>query len=420
MVIYGKTDRETLQNKTSVSRKISVFKGTPKVINTYKDGGESKYPEYGKDLTDFFRLEILDPKIKAKIIKAYSSPQEQKDYQQKVREILAKTNSRLAEKDNDTSVYLAEIPIYLAYKDLERTFDSYNGKYSGRSDIISGLIHKCDGRQIYEENVPYTDRVGHQRSKLVSCDRPCQKANPNEDCPLGCRGQGTLSFYLPVLLDLNILDLSILTVHGDTDIREIANYLYEIEEEYGSATLAPGAWFSHNKVRYLMTRRKLKIKRPLMSKNESYVPASKKPKHLRTGKKTDDWTWAVQLQVDPDWINRYRQILNLNNLKQLGYQPTPKAIAQAYDFVEVEARVIEQLPGGYHSQPLLNSWQISDGEIEELRQLWTTHNWTKEGLENLLRSRYDLARNNLRSLSKEQFDELKVNLQNDICQQMFC
>ena len=177
MVIYGKTDRKTLQNKTSVSRKISVFKGTPKVINTYSNGGESKYPEYGKDLETFFRLEILDPKIKAKIIKAYSSPQEQKDYQQKVREILAKTNSRLAEKNNDTSVYLAEIPIYLAYKDLERTFDTYNGKYSGRSDIISGLIHKCNGRTIYEENVPYEDRFGHQRSKLVPCDKPCQKAN---------------------------------------------------------------------------------------------------------------------------------------------------------------------------------------------------------------------------------------------------
>ena len=280
-MIFGLTDDDTIA-QTLPRVDFILFKGQKKQEKTTKEG--KKYQVFGRDLQDKFRLETKDTYL-----------------------------SKLILKKNQT-IYIEQLTILLASEEIERSFSTAMTLYDA-----SGLLQKCDRQTIYAKTDYYTDPFGHKRRQLKSCNQPCPVKDTNSECPYKCKQEGVLLFYIPELLDAGLNKLGKLTLHSFTDIIGISQQLQKIKSQFGSISRSPfPSPNTFNKIPLLLYRNEVKIKRPIIKDG------------LRTGKKAEGTTWAVQLAIHPNFVKQWQSYQIAKELHQCGHVPPPALLSQVY------------------------------------------------------------------------------------------
>lgn len=405
MVLKLINDRATIENNKQKPR-IRIFKGTEKEIRAKANGDE--YQISGHDLETFFRIETNDEQIRRILLDKYSNDEEQKQFRARVREINSKVRGKIPLGDD--SLFLSQLNILLPYEDIDRTFESDMLKNSTKKDDISGILWKCDREKIYLKYESYIDQMGHKRVRAVESNQECPIKGTLEDCPYGCQKSGILNFYILELLEYGIHDLCSVSVSGFTDIIEITRYLLEIQEQRGTIKKAISSYFTNHSIPYELKRRKVAIKRPLTEKD------NKSNQYLRTGKKTNDFTYAIALNINPYWLQWERQNQTINQVQALGYSPDRKLIEQVYDVQVLEAKVAEhhkQLNPVQQPLVLMASRTIerSEEEIREIKALMKDYGWSLEEMTRLVGDEYYLGDlKEIRLLDDKQFEDLKSKL----------
>ncbi len=398
--IKGINDRNSL-DKIGARVKISLFKGTQKLWKKSKSG--KYYKSAGSDYETFFRIECSQQRLRNLLIETYSSWQEQEEFKQKEKEILALTEAKYQEEKSLTSIYLKEVRILLAYSSLDKSFVCQKVKRSTKVDVLSGIIHECDGETIYCKHESYQDVFGHTRRKIIDTNEPCPVAGTHEQCPHGCQKEGRLYFWIKEISDREIYDISSIGFTGYTDMIELGTYLDQVEATRGDAVTDLSMYDFSHRICYVLKRKKVPIKRPIFESGK------------RSGKTTDGHTYALALEIDPDWLEKNRIRNRMEKAIACGYQPSPQLIAAVHEIEVLEAEVIPQ------QQPLLLS-EITSHDIEELRSLWQQHQWTKEGLKKMLDSYFgiSLRSEHFQTLTREQFRQLKTAISSEVAREMYC
>ena len=411
MRIKNLNDSQSLARKTP---RLRIYKGTQKIMR-------SSRPCAGLDYEQFFRLEVSDRRHRRKIIEAYSSIDEQKEYLEREKELLNKGKYplKLAEPRSQNSVYLKELRILLPYTTPEKNFSSYFARRSTKNDEISGTLHRCNGERIYQETKLVEDRMGSKHKRLVECNEPCASDSPFEPCPLGCNKEGFLKFWILELAQEECYDECNISLHSYSDLIQIPGYLDAIAETRESASVDRTMYDYKHRICYILSRQEVKIKRPIINT----VKDQGKAQYLRTGKSTDDTTWALSLQIDPEWqrINKLRRSEQF--LLQAGQQVPVGLLAQAHPIDFIEATVIEEtpeLPGNSPNTPALVDWVMDESKLAELRTSWRNNNWTEAGLLSLLNGYGLQYLNSLRGISRSQFNLLKEALNNQEVKSLHC
>ncbi|MEG3878971.1 hypothetical protein QT972_16575 [Microcoleus sp. herbarium7] len=247
MPIHGKTDLETLDFRVPQTP-IKVYKGDVKGGNTP-----------GKNLKTKLRIHIETHWL---------------------RDQVQATIDELRE----------EIPIYLAHSHPDQTFPNYNKEFS-----LSGLETVCDGINILQRSVAIEGTKGLYRKLIDVQDAlPCAKGDSPE-CPKGCKGTGTLYFYLQELQQTMPHQMASLTTVHSTEVPTIAKLLLNYWREFGSLTASPfPSPSTYGRIPFVLRRLEGKGKKPTFDGNK-----------MRTGKFRDDPDWPVTLTVDPIWYERF-------------------------------------------------------------------------------------------------------------------
>lgn len=371
--IKGLNDRETLAKKM-VKADITIWKG-----------GKKKENSIGKNLDEEFRIEA-------------------KGYEQKIIE------KCYASRSFDGSLFLKELNIVPAYSDRKKALVSEMSRYNA-----AGIVSLCDRETIHTEFIETKDWKGGIYRAPVKGDKLCPVAKTNHKCPHGCTLTGNFYFYILELLLAGSSKLCRLQTHAIEDNQAIASLLDEVQEDIGAIKKSP---FTSEDTRsyivYRLARKEMQLSRPVIEgKGENAV---------RTGKRFRKSDWAVSLELHPIWQNKYYHWLQAQELQARNLALPSKVTRGIYgnDFVEAEYRQIEQVSRKYNGQRLLPVWQITSADIQELRSLWQQNNWTEEGLMALLRSRFGLSSRNFDSLTRQQFEELKMALGSPEAKEIFC
>ncbi len=359
MPINGINDPQTLA-RTQPRVDFRIYKGGKKITKRNKEGLE--YKIFGRDLNKLFRLETKDEYIKKILAQNYPI-------------------------NNRADAFLLEwITILPAYQEIDRTFDC-----SMELHNASGLLHKCDRSSIYLQMQEYEDPFGHKRKRAIDCDKPCPVAGTLEDCPHKCSKTGNLYFYVPELLEAGLNRLGCLSVHSYSDLIGITQKLQAYEQQFGSIKKPPFASpQTFNLIPYKLSRTEIKIKRPVLDDDGK-----------RTGKKADgSTTWAVQLEILPSWLAQWQNYQRLNEIKQLGFAPSPLLIEQVYD---VPVRHI--LPrNDLALKPVSEEEKINPDQAIELKELLKSSSWTPQ---QFLEVMAELGRDRVSDLSQNEFEQLK-------------
>lgn len=260
MGIFGLTDRRP---ENSLGRiEVSAFKGGRKQVN-----------RFGKDLNQQLRLTTAN----------------------NVASLVLKQSNSYGVPDVNGDFVTEQINIYLPYDEIDKTFVT-----SMKSYEASGLKIVCDRHTISKKCVITEDSKGNKYRPIIDVADPCPMRGCEifEQCPEGCQKEGKLYFYVRELLDKSMMIAGCLTTHSYEDLVNIPEQLERIKLEFGSLTSSPSfPLASHwsNKIPFILTRTEIKIKRPVISNN------------LRTGKKADGTTWALSIQIDPQYMEMLRK-----------------------------------------------------------------------------------------------------------------
>jgi len=278
MPIYGKTDIETLDFRYTKTP-IQVFKGDVK--------GASRP---GANLKEQLRIHIATEWLRDAI--GYG-----------------------------TDHLCKEIPIYLAYPKPDETFPTYNKEFS-----LSGLETVCDGRNILQQSKKITtpDKGVFRRLLDVSENIPCARFTETgelPECPKGCKGMGTLYFYLQSLQAIAPFQLASLTTVHSAEVPTIAKQLLDFSRKFGSLTDSPFPYpETFGKIPFILRRLESKSKKPQMSDGK------------RTGTTREDKDWPITLTVDPLWYQRFLLWEQYMQAAKRGTQ-LPQAVMQQLGFV---------------------------------------------------------------------------------------
>lgn len=362
MVLYGKTDRET------------VAESAPKVdvrayVGTKKKPGKSGNLIFGDDLITHFRLETDNKAI---------------------------ANS-LRKLGVDNNGLIEELEIILAYNQVEKAFNSKAQKWSQKGDKLSGLLWECNRREIYKRKEEYETKFGDVRSRFIKCNEPCPVAGTQEKCPLGCGDTGTLYFYMPGLLDFGHNALCSLVLSGEFNIRETTAKLYEIEEQFGTIKDVQGSPSTYNAVLFKLGRYTANRPHPIIHNKK------------RTGKTKLVPTHLISLQIDHHWLSFYQNMQQMNQVRALGYKPDIKMIQQIYGEVVIEQT--SQLPGQQEAIALPPSWKLSRADAQELKNLRIKEGWSEYAYEEMLFDYFQISdRKDILNINQQQFNQIKSNL----------
>lgn len=259
MPIKGLTDQRKEFN--SLGRiEISVFKGDRKSEKSA-----------GADLKSRLRITTTNT-IARSILRCYGDP------------------------DSNGDILTEAIALYLPFDEVDRTFNC-----SMKAHTASGLEMICDRHTISKKCIPQKDAKGNTWRPLVDVEEVCPMRDKGftGECPNKCAKEGQFYFYIKELLDRDMMLPARITVHGFEDITYLNTKLEEYRELIGSLTRSPfPAHQYRHKIPFILSRTQVKIKRPIVDKENNYV---------RTGKKTDGTTWALTLQIDPTWMELHRR-----------------------------------------------------------------------------------------------------------------
>lgn len=295
MPIRGLTDQRKEFN--SLGRiEVSVFKGARKGEKTA-----------GKDLNNRLRITTTNA-IARTMLRCYGEPDSNGDY------------------------FTETLNIYLPFDEVERTFNC-----SMKSHTASGLELVCDRHTISKRCIPQKDSKGNVWRPLVDVDEPCPMRDKGfvGECPNKCQKEGQFYFYIRELLDRDQMLAGRITVHGFEDLTYLNTKLEEYRELIGSLTRSPfPAHQYRHKIPFILSRTQVKIKRPVVDKDNNYA---------RTGKKTDGVTWALTLQIDPVWMELYRrwQIMEEMKFRQLPVSQNAVLGLLRGDISVIDAEIIE-------------------------------------------------------------------------------
>ncbi|MBD2364486.1 hypothetical protein H6G36_25490 [Anabaena minutissima FACHB-250] len=264
MPIKGLTDQRKEFN--SLGRiEVTVFKGGRKGERTA-----------GKDLNHLLRITTTN-KVAAIHLKKYSDP------------------------DTNGDFYTEALNIYLPFDGCDRTFNC-----SMKAHSASGLEIVCDRETISKRCIPQKDAKGNIWRPLVDVEEPCPMRGKGftGECSNKCVKEGQFYFYIRELLDKDLMLPGRITCHGFEDLTYLNTKLEEYKEMFGSLTRSPfPAHQYRHKIPFILSRTQVPIKRPLLDGG------------VRNGKKTNATTWALTLQVDPQWMELYRRWQLMEELK---------------------------------------------------------------------------------------------------------
>lgn len=270
MSIYGKTDLESLELR-EVKTPIQVFKGD------IKQGDRP-----GSNLQEKLRIHIETAWLREKINCAKDS-------------------------------YHEEIPIFLAFSTPDATFPNFNKGYS-----LSGLETVCDGRNILKHCIKVTTPKGDYRKVVDAHEEiPCAKlAGDGEalpECPRGCKGTGTLYFYLQEMQAIAPYQLASMTTVHSGEVFSIAKQLLNYYREFGSLNLSPFPWpETFGKIPFILMR--------LSGKRRAPVLDGPKGAQKRTGTTRETADWPITIIVEPMWYERFLLWQQYMQAKERGVQ----------------------------------------------------------------------------------------------------
>ncbi len=289
---------------------------------------------FGKDLNNFFRVELKDINLKYSLLDSG------------IKKLPSKLNTLDGEVFTNSvdnfDYYQEAFSIFLLDSDIDKTF-----KTSMQLWDKTGLVQECDRQLIYKERKEYEDRYGHNRSRLFDCQNPCPMSSDplGVPCVKGCQASGTLLFYLTPFLDQGSWRECKLDVRSFYDIQAIINDLQAIESQFGSIRQAPLGFPGYKGMIPLILKRvKINIKKPILDTTDKVQQgAGSKPVPRRTGKKADSSMWVIAIEVNPDWAKSYYAWKQCQEVILLGYSPQAHLVRQLPG-VEISEKSLEPTP----------------------------------------------------------------------------
>jgi hypothetical protein len=341
MAIVGLTDKQS-DYQILGKPKVKVFKGSKK---TSKRKGDKEVYYFGSDLGKLLRISTEDPIAANFIRKYYGNNPHQGDF------------------------LVEAINIYLAFDEPDRTFATIM-----RAFDASGLKQECNRQTINQKVVSRQDGKGNKYRQLQECNEQCPVFGKSmaEKCPHECQKEGTLYFYIREMLDANIMIPCALTTHSFEDLVGITGYLTQIYQKFGALGRSPFFCqkFKH-KIPFILYRSQVSIKRPVIDKDTS----------LRTEKKAEGKTWALTLQIHPDFLDLYDKWQAIEGMKQMQVAIAPRTVAGLLagdSAIEVEAEVV---PGIRYLSPQPDHEQVREIQNRVMTIAGQYHQLTKKFLE---------------------------------------
>lgn len=300
MAIVGLTDNRQNDFRILGRVEIKVFKGDRKPTNGYG---------FGKDLNEKLRITTSSS----------------------VATTILKQSKKYGQPDGNGDFFTDSINVYFPFDEVERTFSTNMKAYSA-----SGLEVVCDRHTISKKCVPTKDAKGNVYRPIVDVSEKCpmRESGMGEACPNSCVKEGKLYFYIQELMAVDAMMPVCLTAHSYEDLTYITDALNQFKEIIGSITDSPfPAYQYRHKIPFVLSRTEVKIKRPVMAEK------------LRTGKKSDSTTWALALQVNPDWMELHRkwqQVREMEARNMLISQATVRGLLSGNSATVIDVEYSEQ------------------------------------------------------------------------------
>jgi hypothetical protein len=300
--------------------------------------------------------------------------------------------------DNNGDFLTESLRIYFPYDEIDRTFVT-----SMKSHSHSGLEIVCDRYTITNRCIPTKDDKGNVWRPIVEVNDPCPMRGKGftGNCPNGCQKQGQLYFYIKELLDRDLMIPARITVHSYEDIVYLTTKLEEFSHSLRGIVRSPfPSYKTRHKIPFILSRTEVKIKRPVVQKQgEDY---------LRTGKKTDGTTWALSLQVDPEWMRLYQQWQLMEEMRDRQLPVSQTAIAGLLrgDADIIDAEII-------NATPLLPEFKSeSEKKVERLKKMRSRICALADEYKQVTGIRYELK--DLSEMSEESLIEKGMTLKADV------
>lgn len=263
--------------------------------------GARKQPKMaGKDLNQKFRISTQDRTAALFLRKIFGEPDENGDF------------------------YSEQLNIYLAYDDVERTFYAAMKSFS-KTEIEGKEVTnlECDRRYIIRRCETYKDEKGNSYSRNNTDHIPCPMEGKSlaQGCQHGCSGQARFVFYVKEMFDNDLIyPCSLTTSAKESDIIELSQKLASYQQEIGSLTESPFPCpNTRHHIPFILTRTLVNIRRPVMEKEGKG--------YLRTSKKAKGTTYALQLIINPAWMQSLRQWEVIKSMENYQIAPSRSAIA---------------------------------------------------------------------------------------------
>lgn len=293
MPIQGLTDQATRQARSQAKKKpaLEIAKGHRQV-----DG------KMGRDLENKLRLTVNYAPF-AHILKThYGTPDKNGDF------------------------IVEQIKVYLPYDDIDKTCPTTMAAY-GKSGFKLACDHAVIYKKIREEK---TDKGVFRQ--LVDVQEPCPMKGKAlaQPCPHKCVRQAKLHLLVKEVFDSGYLTTAIVDFGGMEDLGEagVLTQLQDWQVELGSLTTSPFYWeidrgdgtsINCDRIPFVLSRRRVTQKKPMIS--DGY----------RTGNNFLGITWILDIQPDPEWLQKYRTWQHKQKLaleiRQAGFKMRPSAIA---------------------------------------------------------------------------------------------
>ncbi|MBD2076345.1 hypothetical protein H6F86_21160 [Phormidium sp. FACHB-592] len=273
MVILGKTDRATAEEKINLD-----------VIGRVWVGAEKSDNSAGKTLNDKFRIECND-RTREKFIEHYGTDRPDK------------------------------LNIFLPYATPDECFDTWYESYTAQ-----GFQHRCNGQRIVQKmcQIPYKGLKGEQKYSFErqNVDEPCLKGNEPECATCG-KGTGRFFFYVRELYagGMGATKAWMMSISGAHNLTGLHSQLCALYKQYGAldSSPVPSPW-TFGFIPYTLTRVEKKIMRP----NQEKGTVNGKTVYNQTGTRSKGSYWALSLSEDPEWLSTLQRFMAFKEVQRLG------------------------------------------------------------------------------------------------------
>lgn len=361
----GINDRYTLL-ETDPTCDVFIYKGEPK-------SGWGKSTRPGRDLQEYFRLEIGNKRYFDHLFRAYKV---RGDFIEKRTHTVTYTNNSGEEvKKQQSFLYVDHLNIFCAYEIDEKTFTSDLVIVQGNK-----IIQRCNRETIYQEGEKQENWTG-TRWGVKSCDHPCQapQDDPFAPCPLKCERQGNFYFYLLEFDILGLAPVCRIQTHSFEDIIRVPKALLRLEAEFGSIRDSPKVYqYKYKKnIPLILIRSEVPILRPQLK--TEHVQGKKIYK--RTGKKSNDTTWALTLNMPTDYVRAFYDDQLIDYIQESGGRAAKALYQSVYgDAIDVDAvELTEPAELPQQEQALIEaSWEPTPDDKATMNQLYREYGWNKD------------------------------------------